>query len=389
MSMKEEALAIKDYIISQRRYIHAHPELSTKEYETTKHIASELKNMGIETVTFSDITGLVGIINGGQHGRTVMLRADIDALPIKEPQDKPYSSQNTGVMHACGHDGHASMLLGAAKLLQAHRNDIRGTVKLLFQMGEEIGRASENYVKNGSLDDTDAIFGMHIWPLIESGKANFEEGERMASSDRFEITIHKHSYDNNSYPNQDTIAAAASVVLGLQAIVSRINDPRNSLVISVGMMNGGENAETTSDKTELIGTVRTFDREFRKKIPMIIEKIANDAAAIYNCTAELKYTFLPGPVINEDQTLAEIAQSATRKVLGKTGLVSFNKVLGAEDFSVLMEKKPGVFGFLGTFNKKKGITGSLHHPLFDIDEDILPNGAAIYAQFAIDYLNNQ
>ncbi|MEG1799086.1 MAG: amidohydrolase, partial [Synergistaceae bacterium] len=241
MSIKEEALELRDYVVSQRRYMHAHPELSAKEYETTKHITEELRDTGAETITCSDITGVIGIIKGTLPGKTVMLRADIDALPISEPPNKPYSSQNIGVMHACGHDCHAAMLLGAAKLLAAHRSELHGTVKLLFQMGEEIGRSSENYVKNGSLDGTDAIFGMHVWPLIESGKANFEDGERMASSDRFSISIYgKSSPAGMPETGHDSIAAAASVVMALQAIVSRLNSPANSLVISVGMMNGGE-----------------------------------------------------------------------------------------------------------------------------------------------------
>ena len=390
MSFKEEALAIKDYIVSQRRALHSRPELSTKEYETTKHIASELEKMGIEAVTFSDITGAVGIIKGAFPGRTVMLRADIDALPITEPQNKPYASQNAGVMHACGHDCHTSMLLGAAKLLAAHRGELHGTVKLLFQMGEEIGRASEGYVKNGSLDGTDAIFGMHVWPLIESGCANFEDGQRMASSDRFNITVLGRAADGSAPDmGRDAVAAAASVVMALQAIVSRLNDPKNSLVISVGMMNGGESFSTVAGRAELVGTVRTFDREFRKNIPQVIEKVAREAAAIYGCTAECGYAFLPGPVINDHPELTATARRAAETVLGKDRLVPFNKVLGAEDFSVLMEKTPGVYGFLGTRNEKKGLTGALHHPLFEVDEDILPNGAAIYAQFALDYLNEQ
>ena len=388
MSLKEEAGAIKDYIIEQRRHMHAHPELSAKEFETTKHIAAELEKMGIEAVTFGELTGVVGVIRGGEPGRTVMLRADIDALPINEPQNKPYASQNAGVMHACGHDCHTAMLLGAAKLLQAHRGELHGTVKLLFQMGEEIGRSSESYVKNGSLDGVDAIMGMHVWPLIESGCANFEEGQRMASSDRFNITVRgRAAHGSAPDKGRDAIAAAANVVMALQAIVSRLNDPRNSLVVTVGMMNGGERFNIIADKVELVGTVRTFDRKFRKNIPQVIARAAEEAAAVYGCTADSAYAFLPGPVINEHQELTDTARTAAEKVLGKERLVPFKKVLGAEDFSILMEKVPGVFGFLGTRNEKKGLTGSLHHPLFEPDEDILPDGAAIYAQFAMDYLN--
>ncbi|WMJ84748.1 amidohydrolase [Oscillospiraceae bacterium LTW-04] len=390
MNIKGQAKQLKDYVIAQRRWLHANPELSTKEFNTTAHIVSELEKSGIEVVKFKECTGAVGIIRGKHAGKTVVLRADIDALPITEPASKPYASQCPGVMHACGHDCHTAMLLGAAKVLVSNPEALHGTVKLLFQMGEEIGIQSEHYVKNGSLDDVDAIFGMHVWSMLDAGTVNFEDDERMASSDRFTITIHGEAA-HGSAPNKgsDAIVAAAAVNMALQALVARLNDPLNALVISVGMMNGGQRFNIIADTVELVGTVRTFNRAFRHSIPEQITQIASHAAAIYGCTAQVDYEFLPGPVINEHPALNAIARGAAAKIMGENSLVPLRKMMGAEDFSVLMEKVPGVYGFLGARNRDKGIVCSHHHPEFDVDEDVLECGTAIYAQFAVDYLNAQ
>ena len=389
MNIKKEAEGLNSYIIEQRRFLHAHPELSKKEFETTKHIAAELEKYGIEYKTWPDITGVVGVIKGKFPGKTVMLRADIDALPIDEPQNKEYASQNPGVMHACGHDCHTAMLLGAARLLSAHREELHGTVKLLFQMAEEVGRESGNYVKKGELDDVDALFGMHVWPLLESGTVNFEEGERMASSDRFTLTVKGvQAHGGSPHEGKDAVAAAAAVVMALQTIVSRLNRPTNSLVISVGMMHGGRRFNIIGDSTTLVGTVRTFNRSFRKEIPQIIEQTARNAAAIFGCSVECDYAFLPGPVINDHPELVATARGAVEKIMGEAALRPQPKVMGAEDFSVLMEKVPGVFGFLGLRNEEKNMTCSLHNSGFVADEAILQDGAALYAQFALDYLNS-
>lgn len=224
MDAKTLAATEKDYILTQRHDLHAHPELGREEKNTTAHIVAELTKMGIPVQTFPDITGCIGTIQGTKGpGKTLMLRADIDALPIQEADTtKSYASRNPGVMHACGHDCHTAMLLGAAKILSAHRDAFPGKVKLLFQMGEEIGTESRHYVEKGCLEDVDAIFGMHIWALLEAGTANLEDGERMACSDRFTITLTGKPAPSDA-PEQgaDPIVAAASVILGLQQLVSR------------------------------------------------------------------------------------------------------------------------------------------------------------------------
>lgn len=388
LNVKKLALEQKDYITEQRHYFHSHPELGTEEYNTTKHIVEELQKMGVETITFNECTGCVGIIKGAYPGKTVMLRADIDALPIQEGDlSKPYASQTPGVMHACGHDCHTAMLLGAAKILSAHREEIHGTVKLLFQMAEEIGTESRHYVENGSLDDVDAIFGMHIWSLIDAGFANFEDGERMACSDRFTINIYGKAA-HGSAPNEgvDAIVAAAAVVMGLQQLVSRKNDPQNTFVLTVGMMNGGKQNNVIADHVELVGTTRVFNKAFRQTLPDLIRNTAKSIAAGYGCDVDSTYFFGPAPLINEHRGLNDIARSAVRKIMGDDALIHMDKLMGAEDFSVYLDKVPGVYGFLGGRNEGKGICCVHHHPAFDVDEDVFPDGAAVYTQFALDYL---
>lgn len=316
------------------------------------------------------------------------LRADIDALPIQEADlTKSYCSRNPGVMHACGHDCHTAMLLGAARILSSHREEIHGTVKLLFQMAEEIGTESRHYVENGSLSDVDAIFGMHIWATLDAGTANFEDGPRMACSDRFTIKIHGKSA-HGSAPDQgkDAIVAAAAVVMGLQTLVSRENNPQNTFVLTVGMMNGGTQSNIIADSVELVGTTRTFNKPFRNHLPDMIKEAATKIASGYGCSAECTYFFGPAPLINEHQDLNDIARHAVSEVMGQEALVHMDRQMGAEDFAVYMDSIPGVFGFLGARNRAKGIDCVHHHPAFDVDEDTFPDGTAIYARFAIDYL---
>ena len=272
MTIQELTAQQKDYVIETRRWLHAHPELGCEEIETTKFICAELEKIGVEVQTFEGITGCVGTIHGAKPGKTVMLRADIDALPMQEKNQVPYASVNPGVMHSCGHDCHTAMLLGAARMLMQKRDELCGTVKLIFQMAEEIGRKSEEYVKRGALDNINAIFGMHVWVHLPVGKCNFEAGPRMACSDRFTIQIHgEASHGSTPFLGKDAMVAAASAVMAIQGIVSRINDPRNPLVLTVGAMNGGQRMNILADHVEIVGTCRAFDREQRRQIARLFD----------------------------------------------------------------------------------------------------------------------
>ena len=387
MNIQQLAKEQEQYVIETRHWLHAHPEVGEHEVETTRFIVSQLEEMGIAVQTFEGITGCVGTIQGGQPGKTVMLRADIDALPIQENPGKSYCSQNPGVMHACGHDCHTAMLLGAARVLQAHREELKGTVKLIFQMAEEIGRKSEEYVKRGALEGVDAIFGMHVWSSMESGTANFESGPRMACSDRFTIQVRgKAAHGSAPHQGHDAILAAAAAVMALQSIPSRQNNPLDSLVVTVGMMNGGTKENILCDHVELVGTVRAFDRTFRNSMPQCIQEVVENVVRGYGCTAECDYYFGPSPLINDHQELVDLAQGAAKKELGEGCLRPLPKMTGAEDFSVYMEHIPGVYGYIGFHDPAKGPACNHHHPAFDVDESILCHGTGIYVQFAVDYL---
>ncbi len=364
-----------------------HPEVGCMETETTEYIKKELAEIGIPVISYDDITGCIGVIEGGRPGKTLMLRADIDALPIQENTGLPYSSVNDGVMHACGHDCHTAMLLGAARILWGNREELCGTVKLIFQMAEEIGRKSEEYVKRGALEGVDAIFGMHVWPEMESGTFNFEPGERMACSDRFTIRI-KGMSAHGSAPHlgKDAVLAAAATVQALQTLTSRVIDPLDALVVTVGMMNGGTKQNILAGSAELVGTVRTFNNSFRDCMPERIGNIAVSTAAAYGCEADCDYYFGPSPLIN-DEKLVSIAKSAGEEVFGRGAFCSVIKSMGAEDFSVFMEKVPGVYGYIGTRNEARGITCTNHNPGFIVDEDILVKGTELYVRFAEKYLD--
>lgn len=386
--MIQECRMMQEEIVKLRRDLHRIPELGCVLPETCAYVEARLKELGIPCRQIAENGGILAEIDTGKPGKTLLLRADMDALPVPEETGLPFSSEREGRMHACGHDAHTAMLLGAARILYAHRSELHGTVKFLFQMGEEIGTESRHYVEKGALDGVDAIFGQHIWNLLEHGTANLEDGPRMACSDRFTIRIHgKAAHGSAPQNGRDSLVAAAAVVMALQTLVSRQNDPRNTFVLTVGMMNGGTATNIISAETELVGTTRTFDNVFRKTLPDRIRQAAADVAAGYGCSVDCTYFFGPAPLINDHPGLNEIARSAYRAMLGEKALVPMARQMGAEDFSVYMEKTPGVFGFLGSRNEAKGLTSPHHHPDFEPDEDVLPYGTGVYAYFAYHFLN--
>ena len=386
MNFRNEAEALAPYVSDMRRHFHRHGELSFHEKATTARIAEELAPLGYKIRRFPDYQGLIAVM-GNEGGPSVVLRADIDALPLEEKSGAPFASQNPGVMHACGHDCHTAMLLGAAKILAAHREEIPGTVKFIFQMAEEIGTESRHYVEKGCLDGVDAIYGMHVWIQLPTGTVNIEDGPRMACSDRFTIRIHgKAAHGSQPHKGHDSILAAAAVVMALQSLVSRVNDPQNTFVLTTGMMNGGTRDNIVAAETELVGTVRAFDKDFRRSVPELIRKTAEKTAEAYGCTAECSYFFGPAPLINGCHALNETARNAAKKILGESALAPMERQMGAEDFSVYLEKTPGLYAYLGCRNEAKGLVSPHHSVTFDVDEDALPAGAALYAQFALDFL---
>lgn len=389
MNYEEKAALLREEIAASRHYLHRHAELSFHEHETTAYLVEELEKMGIPVRQFDDYTGCIATIQGGRPGnKTVLLRADIDALPIEENSGVEFKSIYPGVMHACGHDCHAAMLLGAARLLWESREELAGTVKLLFQAAEEVFVGSHYYVDKGYLDDVDAAMGLHVWPAAPSGKLVVADGPLMASCDNFKITLHGVSA-HGSTPNQgrDAIVAACAVITSLQTIVSRVNDPLNSLVVTVGTVRAGTQFNIITDTAVLEGTVRAHTSEARGMVEQAMRRIVDHTAAAYGCSAEIEYKYLEPPVCNNDLALNEIARNAAVKLYGKEVLATTPKASGSEDFSYIMEKIPAsLFVFLGCYEEETGCIHALHNEKFKVNENILPIGAAQYAQFASDYL---
>ena len=389
MDIRALAEKYSDYVIERRRYYHQHPELSLKEWETTKALIEDVKAMGLEIQTFEDYPGFVATLDTGRPGRTVMLRTDIDALPVHEKTGLPFASENEGVMHACGHDNHMAMILGAAKILCDVKDEIPGgKVKFIFQSAEEVGYGSKYYVEHGVLDDVDAIFGMHIWGTLDAPYVSVDPGNRMAGMDNFTIKV-KGLQSHGSAPQDghDAIVAASAVVLALQTFVSRVNNPINPLVLSVGKFHGGSMYNIICHDVELVGTIRTYSRELRAHMEETLNGIIKNAAAAYGCEAELIFSPMLPAVINEDPELNEIGKEAALKLFGPEGVKEFPALMGSEDFALFMEKVPGFFAFLGTRNVEKGLTATNHNEKFTSDEDVLFRGSALAAQFAVDFLS--
>lgn len=393
MDIRALAEKYEGYIIEQRRWFHAHPELSWEEFGTTDHIQEELEKMGLEVHRFEGRPGCTAMIYGGKAvpgAKTVALRADIDALPVEEKTGLPFASENPGVMHACGHDNHMAMLLGAAKILCEVKDELEGNVKLLFQAAEETCFGAEYYVQQGVLDGVDAIYGQHIWAGLEAPYLNVQPGVRMASCDNFTITVEGSStHGSTPHLGTDAIVAAASIIMNIQTYVSRNNDPLNPLVVTVGKIDGGQRFNILANKVVMEGTCRTFSRKTLETIDKDLERIAANTAAAFGASASLEYQHLTTPVINDHEDLNRIARNAVIKLYGEEGLGHLPTMMGSEDFAFFMEEVPGVFGFIGSRNPEQGYIYTNHHEKYSVPEEVLQRGAAMHAQFALDFLTEK
>lgn len=385
MNFKEAAQQTENYIIRNRRYLHEHPELSEKEEKTTEYIVKELKDLGLEPRRFENCYGCYVDIKGNKPGKIVALRADIDALPIKEETGLEFASQN-GCMHACGHDTHMAMLLGAVKMLNDVKSEINGTVRAIFQPSEETATGAQAVIKEGVLEGVSAIYGSHIWGNFDAPLVSVESGKRMASCSSFKIEIEGRTA-HGSAPNLgvDAIVVAASVIMNLQTYVSRNNDPLNPLVLTIGTIEGGSRFNVIPGKVTMEGTVRAFDSDL-DRIPNAMRRIIDGTAETFGAKAKLDFKWMTIPVINDNEELNTIAQNAVKKLYGEDGLGHLDTMMGSEDFSFYMGKVPGVFSFLGSRDTEKGYIYTNHQEQYTVDEGLLKRGAAVYAQFAFDYL---
>jgi len=386
MDVKALAKNVKDYVIDLRREFHMYPERSGEEFRTSQRAKEELDKLGIPYTTAGG-TGVIGIIKGEKPGKTVALRADMDALEVYEKNDIPYKSKTDGLMHACGHDGHTAMLLGAAKVLSMIKNELKGCVKLFFQPAEEIAQGALKMIDDGAMEGVDSVFAIHLWSGLPMGKISVEAGPRMAAVDVFDITVNgKGGHGSAPHEGVDALVAASDIVMALQTIVSRELSPLEPVVVTVGKLVAGTRFNVLASEAKLEGTNRYFNPKIKDVLPQAIERMAKNVAAGYRAEAHLNYQFATSPVINDPECSA-LATRAVEKILGKDGLIEYEKVMGGEDFAEFLKEAPGALALVGIGNEEKKTTYPHHHPNFNIDEDALEIGVALYVQYALDYLN--
>lgn len=380
---KIQQLAAKyaDEFIEVRKHLHRHPELSFKEFETSNYIQKQLTQMNVPYKVLAN-TGIVGIINGKASGRVIALRADLDALPITEENTIDYISQTPGVMHACGHDVHSTCLLGAAKILQELKDEFEGTVKLIFQPGEERNPGGASLmIKEGVLENPTpaGIFALHVHPGLEVGKLSFRSGKVMASADEIYITITgKGGHAASPHLTVDTILVAAQLIVNLQQIISRNNDPFNPSVLSITSVQGGNTTNVIPSQVKLMGTFRAMNEDWRFKAHDLIKKqceqLANTSGATINTLIDVGYPF----VLN-NETLTQEATELAKNYMGESNVLETEIRMGAEDFAFYSHLIPACFFRLGVGNVNRGITANVHTPLFNIDESAIETGMGMMA----------
>lgn len=390
MNIKEKAQEYAEYTIANRHTIHKNPELQFQEFNTARLVRGELGQMGI---SFREVagTGTVANIGGKKPGKTVLLRADMDALPVQELNECEFASQNPGVMHACGHDAHTAMLLTACRILKDMEDEINGTVRVIFQPSEENGQGAKAVIKDGGVvEGIDAVFGCHVWsdPTVHSGKVAVNTGALMAGANRFEIKITgKSTHGAEPHKGMDALTTAAALVGELQTIVSREIDPMEPCVITVGSLHAGSAWNIVCDSAELVGTTRCFSKEVNDFLPGAMERLVKNFCEAHRCEGTLIYTPIVGPTAN-DPEMAKLAAGSVRKIFGEDAVTTMKPTSGGEDFSIYQEYAPGAFCLIGIYNPEIDGVYANHHGLFKVDETEMAKGAGLMAQMAIDFLNS-
>jgi carboxypeptidase Ss1 len=389
MDLLKEASAIEPEIINTRREIHEHPELAYHEEATAKLVADRLESLGIEVRRKVGGTGVLGVLKGQKPGRVVALRADMDALPLEEKAEVVFKSKTKGVMHACGHDTHVAMLLGAAKLLAGHRDDLQGTVKFLFQPAEEHGGrgGAEPMIEDGVMKEpkVDFVFGLHISGDHNSNVFGFRGGPIMAAPDTFKIRIiGKGGHGSAPHQTIDPVYVAAQIIVSMQGVSGRMIDPVQPFVVTIGSVHSGTKENIIPDEAVLEGTIRTLDEQTRKRAKAKVRKVAEGVGKAFGAKAVVDFEKDAYPVTVNDEKVTQQAMKIVKKIPGaKTKIVK--QILGGEDFSRFLHEAPGTFYFLGTINPAKGCVYPNHSSKFKVDEDVLKYGAASLAMLALEF----
>lgn len=374
--IRPEVLDMADGLVEMRRDLHRNPELGFEEHRTAEIVARELGGLGFEVTEGVAKTGVVGLLRGARPGPTVLVRADMDALPLQEHNETDYASRVPQAMHACGHDGHVTMALGVARLLSRRKTDLAGNVKLVFQPAEEGPGGAAPMIEAGVLEGpkVDVALGIHLWTPLPVGQVGVTQGAFMAAADQFELTILGVG-GHGAQPDRtiDPIVVSAHVVTALQSIVSRRSDPFDSVVLTVGAIHGGTRHNIIPDRVALEGTVRSLEPSVRARLEPAIRGIVKGVCDAFGARFELRYTRGYPPTINNPDVTAMVAE-CTR---GAQAQAVTCRTMGGEDMSYFLNRVPGCFFFVGCGNDKKGFTHPHHSPFFDFDEDALPLGIEV------------
>ncbi|MFC3416474.1 M20 metallopeptidase family protein [Algoriphagus hitonicola] len=388
--IKSLAKDLKEEVIANRRHLHANPELSYQEYETAKFVNQKLQEIGVSQIEQKATTGWTALIEGKNPGKkTVALRADMDALPIIEANNVPYKSTHEGVMHACGHDAHTASLLGAAKILNSVKDQFEGTIKLIFQPGEEVAPGGASYmIKDGALENPrpNGIIGQHVMPFIPVGKVGFRQGIYMASADELYITV-KGKGGHGAMPETliDPVLISSHLIVALQQVVSRAASPKVPSVLSFGRVEALGATNVIPNEVKIQGTFRTLNEPWRAQAHQKMLQIAK--GLVEGMGGEVDFEIRKGyPFLQNDPELTERATLAAKDYLGEENVLDLDIWMAAEDFAYYSQEIKGCFYRLGTRNEQKGIISGVHTPTFDIDEDALEIGAGLMAWLAVSEL---
>ncbi len=386
--LREKIYEMRDWLVEIRRTIHMQPELMFEEEKTAQLVAGWLKKFGLEVRTGVAKTGVVGLLRGGKEGKTVAIRADMDALPIEEANQVPYASKVKGKMHACGHDAHTTILLGVANLFSSMRDQIRGNIKWIFQPAEEGGAGGRIMTEEGALENpkVDAIFGAHVFPEIPIGKVGINEREGLAATDRVIIKlIGKGGHGAYPHLSRDPILAAGYLITQIHSIVSRSIHPLDSAVISLGKISGGTAFNIIPDEVEILGTVRSLTPQVRGQLKERLEQVSQGVAKSFGleCNFVFEYGY---PALVNDPQMSHLVAAACGKAIGKENVEFLQPSMGGEDFAYYLEKVPGSFFRLGCRNEQKGFVHPFHNSRFDLDETVLPFGVEMFARVINEFL---
>ncbi len=383
-----EALEHSDYLRDMRRDFHRHPELGFQEYRTAGIVAKELSDLGLEVITGVAQTGVIGLLEGNQPGPVILLRFDMDALPIQEETGAEYASCNQGVMHACGHDGHTAIGLMVARLLQIHRQELAGTVKFVFQPAEEGLGGAKKMVEEGVLTSPkpDIALAMHLWNGERLGWLGISSGPLMASADKFYVrVVGKGGHGALPHLAVDPITAAAQMVMALQSIPARNVSPLESAVISIGSLHAGQAFNVIPAEVEFHGTIRTFDPDIRRSMLERVYQVLKGVAQASGCQVTFEDELLTPALIN-DSAVTDVVSRVAERILPQYFIETNYRTMVSEDMAYMLGELPGCYILIGSANPEKGWDAPHHHPRFDIDESVLPIAAALMATVAAEYL---